>query len=294
MSIVISIVEFNTKKLLEDCLQSILGQKFKENVKIWVVDNASSDGSVEMIKKNFPEVKLIESNKNLGFGAGHNLVFKKANADFFLVLNSDTILENGAVENMVDFMKKNPSCGIAGCKIKGFDNRLQPNGGDLPFGWSLITWLFNLETFGIKKPNFHRTEPEYYNNAHEVGWISGSFMFVRQEVLSKIGFFNEKYFMYFEDTEFCQRAYERGFSVMINPLVEISHLSGGSLDKPQLRQWTGEYKGLIRFYRDKSGILAAVFIKFLIIISSILRIISFLCLGKKEQAKTYVQVVASL
>lgn len=294
MSIVISIVEFNTKKLLEDCLQSILGQKFKENVKIWVVDNASSDGSVEMIKENFPEVKLIESKKNLGFGAGHNIVFKKANADFFLVLNSDTILGDGAIKNMVDFMKENPVCGIAGCKMKGFDNSLQPNGGDLPFGMALFTWLFNLEAFGIKKPAFHRTEPEYYNNAHEVGWISGSFMFVRKEILSKIGVFNEKYFMYFEDVEFCQRAKEGGFSVMINPKAQTAHLSGGSLDKPQLRQWTGEYQGLIRFYRDKSGILAAVFIKFLIIISSILRIISFLCLGKKEQAKTYVKVIASL
>lgn len=294
MSVVISIVSFNTKKLLEDCLLSILNQKFKEDVRVWVVDNASGDGSVEMIKKNFPEVRLIESKKNLGFGAGHNLVFKKTKADYFLVLNSDTIIENGAIEKMVDFMKQNPTCGIAGCKIKGFDGNLQPNGGDLPFGWSLLTWLFNLETFGIKSPSFHRSELKYYNSAHEVGWISGSFMLIRKEVINKIGFFNEKYFMYFEDVEFCQRANEGGFSIMINPRVEISHLSGGSLDKPQLRQWTGEYRGLIRFYQDKWGALAAIFIKFLIIISTVLRILAFLSLGQKEQAKTYAKVIASL
>lgn len=294
MLVAVSIVNFNTKKLLENCLQSIFSQKFKDNVVVWVVDNASEDGSVEMIKRNFPEVKLIESKKNLGFGAGHNLVFKKAKADFFLILNSDTILEKGATGKMVDFMKKNQSCGLASCKIKGFDGNLQPNGGDLPYGMALLVWLFNLETFGIKSPSFHRSEPKYYNIAHEVGWVSGSFMFIREEVLSKIGFFNEKYFMYFEDVEFCQRAKEGGFSVMINPQVEISHLSGGSLDKPQLRQWTGEYKGLIRFYRDKFGILAALLIKFLVIISTVLRIFAFFCLGQKERAKTYVKVITAL
>ena len=153
-----------------------------------------------------------------------------------MVLNSDTVLEDGAIDKMLIFMKDNPSCGIAGCKMKGFDGNLQPNGGDLPFGMALLVWLFNLETFGIKKPTFHRTETEYYNNTHEVGWVSGSFMSIGKEVLNKIGFFNEKYFMYFEDSEFCHRAKEGGFSVMINPLVETSHLSGGSCDKRQLLQ----------------------------------------------------------
>lgn len=293
MSIVVSVVSFNTKKLLKNCLQSVTQQKFK-GLKIVVVDNASKDGSAEMVKKDFPEIELIESNKNLGFGAGHNLVFQKTKADYFLVLNSDTILEAESIEKMVNFMKENPTCGIASCKMKGFDNNLQPNGGDLPFGMALLIWLFNLETFGIKRPSFHRNEPEYYNSAHEVGWVSGGFMFIKKEVISEIGFFNENYFMYFEDVEFCQRAFKKGFLVMINPQVETAHLSGGSLDNPQLRQWTGEYQGLIRFYKDRSGIFAALFIKILIIISTVLRITVFLFLGRKEQAKNYAKVIISL
>lgn len=294
MKVIISIVNYNTKDLTKSCIKSIFNHEGQSEIEVWVVDNASSDGSVQMIRENFPEVNIIESKKNIGFGAGHNLVFKKAKADYFLVLNSDTIIENGAIEKIVDFMKKNLPCGLASCKIKGFDGNLQPNGGDLPFGMALFTWLFNLETFGIKSPSFHRSEPKYYNSAHKVGWISGSFMLIRKEVINKIGFFNEKYFMYFEDVEFCQRAKEGGFSIMINPQVEISHLSGGSLDKPQLRQWTGEYKGLIRFYRDKFGILAALLIKFLVIISTVLRIFAFFCLGQKERAKTYAQVITAL
>lgn len=294
MIVALSIVEYNTKDLLRDCLKTIFSQKWQNQVEIWVTDNASKDDSILMVKKEFPEVKLIESKKNLGFGAGHNLVFKKANADYFLILNSDTKMGAGVIDEMVAFLEKNPDCAIASCKILGFDGHLQPNGGDLPFGLALFSWLFNLELFGFKKASFHRNDKSYYQNAHKVGWVSGNFMMIKKEVLKKIGFFNEDYFMYFEDVEFCYRAKKAGFEVWVNPNVNILHLSGGSQDDPKLRQWSGEFRGLILFYTKQFGVVTGLLIRLLVYISIVLRGIAFALIGKLSYTKTYAKVITTI
>lgn len=293
MDVCISIVNYNTEKLIKDCLQSIISRKWRNNIKIFVLDNASSDGSAKMLKEEFPRINLIENKTNAGFGAGHNIIFKNRKTDYFLVINSDTLIENNSIDDMVDFMEENKACGIASCKILGFDGKLQPNAGDLPFGISLISWLFNLETFRVKR-SFHRNESSYYETAHEVGWVSGNFMMIRDTVFKKIGYFDEDYFMYFEDTDFCYRARRAGFKIMVNPKTYIKHLSGGSLDDPSLRQWTGEFKGLIHFYFKNFGFIAGVGMKLLSYLTIFLRIIVFAFSGKINISLTYGKVIASI
>ncbi len=293
MSVTVSVVNYNTKDLTKNCLRSILNKKWQNEIVVWVVDNGSMDGSARLIKKEFPQVKLIENKKNIGFAAGHNLVLRQSESDFCLILNSDTLLSDGVIDEMVEFMKQNPSCGISSCKVWGFDGKLQPNGGDLPFGLALFSWLFNLESLGIGT-SFHRNDAHYYDKVHEVGWVSGNFMFIKNKVFSKVGFFDEGYFMYFEDAQFCYRAKKGGFKVMLNPTVSIKHLSGGSLDKPKLRQWSGEYKGLIYFYKKQFGNQVALMVRILIYISTILRIFFFAIFGKLNFSKTYVEVIFNL
>lgn len=292
MNVLISIVNFNTEKLLKDCLVSILQKKWRNNVKIFVLDNGSSDGSVSMIKNEFPQVELIENKINEGFGAGHNKVFEKGDADYFLVLNSDTTIEGDVLDDMVDFIE-GIDCGIASCKILDFGGKLQPNAGDLPLGLSLISWLFNLEAVGIKS-SFHRNEPLFYETAHNVGWVSGNFMMIKTKVFEKIGYFDEEYFMYFEDTDFCFRAKRAGFKIMINPKTYIKHLSGGSLDDPKLRQWSGEFRGLIHFYFKNFGFMSGVGVKLLSYLAIVLRIIFFGIAGKLNISLTYGKVIASI
>lgn len=292
--IAVSIVEYNTKDLLKNCLNSIFNYKWINDIEVLVVDNDSKDESVEMVKKQFPKVSLIENKKNVGFGAGHNLSFKKIKADYYVILNSDALLEEFVLDEMVKFMEDNPSCGVSSCKVLGFDEKLQPNGGDLPFGVSLLGWLFNLETIGIKIPAFHREDEGYYRKPHSVGWVSGNFMIIRKKVLEKIGMFNESFFMYFEDVEFCYRVSKGGFSVMINPDVSIQHLSGGSLDDPKFSQWSGEMRGLIQFYQQQSGFAVAFFIRIMVYVSLILRIISFALVGKLSYSLIYGKVIINI
>lgn len=293
MQISVSIVSFNTKELLQLCIENLLSQKTKHSLEIVVLDNNSSDGSAEMVEKSFPKVKLIKSQQNTGFAKGQNEILKQVKGEYVLILNPDTNFPEDTIENMVLFMEKNPNCGIASCKILTGSNNLDSNGGDFPFNLSLFSWLFNLEFFGIKT-NFHKTEKEYYESAHEVDWVGGTFMFVKQEVFQKIGFFNEDYFMYFEDVDFCYKAKVAGFKIMINPEVSITHQSGASSKNPRFNQWKGEFWGIIHFYNKKFGMAAGLIIKLLIYCAVMLRIIIFSLLGRFKIAKVYAKVLGEI
>lgn len=291
MTITISVVSFNSSKLIRDCLSSLLKFKYQNKVQIVVVDNASSDDSAEVIKRQFPQVKLIQSKKNLGFAGGHNLVLKNLKSDFCLILNPDTKVSENVIDPMVKFMGQYPQCGVASCKVLNFNGSLQPNGGDLPNLVSIFSWLFNLDILNLS--SLHRNEESYYQRFHPVGWVSGNFMMIRKEVISKIGPLNEEYFMYFEDIDYCFKATNAGFKVMINPEISIKHLSGGSLDQPKLRQWTGEFKGLIHFYQ-KQNFLLGLTVKLLVYLATVLRMVLFFITGKFKISLTYAKVIISL
>lgn len=289
----ISIINYKTKDLTAKCLDSILKKKWDIKYEIYLVDNGSEDGSVEFFEKKYPKVKLIDAKKNLGFAAGHNLVLKKVESPYVLILNSDTEILENTLDEMISFMKDNKEIGIASCKVLNVDGSLQPNAGDLPFGFALINWLFNLESLGIKN-SFHRNEKQFYETKHEVGWVSGSFMMIRKTVFEKIGYFNEKFFMYMEDVELCKRVKDSGFKIFLNPTVTVKHSSGGSSQNPQLRQWLGEYRGLIILYQLTFGEMAAAGIRVMIYVSSILRLIAFQLIGKGETSNKYAKVIRSL
>lgn len=291
MLVTVSIVSFNSSQLIKDCLNSLLRFKYQNKVQVVVVDNASSDNSVAVIKKEFPQIKLIESKKNLGFAGGHNLVLKNIKSDFYLILNPDTQVPENVIDPMVKFLAQYPNCGIASCKVLNFNGSLQPNGGNLPNFLSVFSWLFNLDVLGL--PSLHRNEISYYKKPHPVGWVSGNFMMIKKEVVDKIGPLNEEYFMYFEDIDYCFKANKNNFKVMINPAVSIKHLSGGSLDQPKLRQWTGEFKGLILFYQ-KQNFLVGLGVRLLVYLASILRMVLFFIIGKFNISLTYAKVIASL
>jgi GT2 family glycosyltransferase len=293
MSLAVSIINYNSKNLLEPLLKSLLSQKVK-GMEIWVVDNNSPDDGVEMVKKEFKDVHLIESPENGGFAKGHNLALKKITTDYVLILNPDTKLPDGVIGEMIKFMEDNPDCGVASCKIVGQGKQLNSNGGDLPVGLALFSWIFNLEMVpGLESltGNFHRTDPEYYQKAHSVGWVGGTFMMIRKNVFNKIGFIPEDYFMYFEDADFCYQARKKNIKVMINPQLSIEHIGGASSKDPRYTQFKGEMKGLQIFYLKEFGFLAYLLVRLLIYLGTILRIIAFTVIGKPKIAKTYRRVI---
>ncbi len=290
MTITLSIVSFNTRELLRKCLDNIFASKSKNDLRVVVLDNNSLDGSAEMVEKDFKKVELIKSKDNLGFALGQNEILGKSQSDLAILINPDCEFKTEDIDKMADFMEENPDCGISSCKILYPDGSLQSNGGDLPTGLSLLSWLFNLEFLG-NLPNFHRGEKDYYEKKHQVGWVAGTFMVVRKNVFEKVGLLNDDYFMYFEDVDFCYKANKSGFKIMINPDVEIVHIGGASSKDPHFNQWKGEMLGLIKFYKLNFSFLTRIILKVLVYLAVFLRIIAFAVLGKGSTVRTYQKII---
>lgn len=291
----IIILNYNTKQLLKKCLLSLL--KNNKSDEIWIVDNHSFDGSLDMLKKDFPKINVVTNQENFGFSKGMNIGLKKINSKIYLLLNSDTEIKGDSVNKLIDCLK-NSNFSIMSSKLIYPGGDFQPNAGDLPFGVALISWLSGADDFfhkfGLSLPSFHRTDEKYYSSNREVGWVSGSVMAIKKEVIDKIGFLDEKIFMYAEDVDFCIRAKKAGLSTGICSGAEIIHIGGGSLSNPRFSQWLGEFKGLIYLYKKYFGSLIAFFLRILIYFFVFLRVIVFFIIGKKNIALNYGKIIKSL
>lgn len=296
MDLTVIILSFNTKQLLKDCLKSIFDKKWKHHIKVLIVDNNSSDGSADMVKKNFPQVQLLESDKNLGFTAGNNLGLKDLQSKYALLLNSDTLVLDGSLDNLVNFMDTS-DYGIATCKLIDGAGKFQPNAGSLPTFLPMFFWLSGLDDilghiFSIN--SYQEREIDYYSKDREVGWVSGTAFIIKNQVLKKIGVLDENIFMYGEDVEYCMRASREGIKVGFTNQTEIIHFGGKSTFAPKFNQWKGEFKGLLYIYNKYYGFLAVALLRVLIYIFIIFRIIAFSLIGKLEFSKTYAKVFISI
>lgn len=249
MKLSIIIVNFNTKDLLRDCLNSIihsipclagrqaLNHPLSSNYEVIVVDNASSDESVKMLKKEFPQVKLIKNKRNLGFSKANNQGINKARGEYILLLNSDTEIVNNALKELVDFAESKNDLGMAGPKLLNPDGRPQPS--TAPFYTLPVAFLslFGGDRFLRRSPV--KTTP--------VDWVSGACFLIKKAIIDKIGLLDEKFFMYAEEMEYCFRAKKAGYQVYFYPQAEVIHLGEGSGDRQ--KAILGIYQGLIYFYQ---------------------------------------------
>lgn len=283
MDVSIIIVNYNTRQLLKACVESIYEQTEQVDFEIIVVDNASSDGSKECIETNFPQVKLIESVDNLGFGRANNLGVTFAKGQFIFFLNSDTVLINNAVKILVDFLRQNDKVAICGGNL--YDVNLLPATSFsqlMPgFGAELDYFLGNAISrlkFG-KNLNFNYTDSPVLVN----GFISGADMMVRKTVFLDVGGFDKDFFMYYEETELTYRIRNNGHMVFSVPEARIIHLEGASENIKEnsiKRSLDSKYK----FYK-KTGKLNQIYLSHLIYrLIAWQRLIAFLLLGRKNKA----------
>lgn len=255
----IIIVNWNTKDLLRDCLFSIRKSAANYKLQIIVVDNASSDDSQAMVKTLFPEVRLINSGGNIGFARANNLAIPYADTPFILFLNPDTIVLENSISDMIDFMKNNLSVGGLGCKIKDKDGKVQPLGLQW-FPSPLTEFLSLLFISKGSRETFKRYLP--YKNPQESGTVSklyGGCLMVQREVLEQVGYFDERFFMYGEDVDFCRRIINGGWKLYYLSKAEIIHLCGGASRKSTSQFSTlmkcESISKLMKKYYGKRGLL---------------------------------------
>lgn len=218
----ISIVNYNAGEYLFNCLESIKQVNNEANIRVFVIDNTSTDGSFEKAKKEFPQFKYIKNTDNLGFGKAHNIILKRVDSEYILILNPDTKLQKGVISKILDFMDKNTNVGAATCEILLPDGRV-----DLTAHRGFPTPLASFLYFLGDESLYHLINRNL-DQPHEVDAISGSFFLTRRLVLDKVGLFDEDYFMYGEDIDLCYRIKQWGYKIMYVPTVPIIHYKGVS------------------------------------------------------------------
>lgn len=214
----IIIVNYNGLRFLEDCFKSILGQTYK-NIEIIMVDNGSFDGSVGFTRKNFPQVKVILSKKNLGYAGGNNLGLKKCKGEYIMILNNDVYLQEDLVEKLLEAHEKIPHLGAAQPMVKLMNDK-----GNLDACGSFWTNTgFNYH-YGIYK----NANLPIYNKAFPVYSLKGVCMLIPRKIIDRVGLFDEDFWCYFEETDFCHRVWLAGFECWYYPEAFLYHYMGGT------------------------------------------------------------------
>lgn len=230
MDISIIIVSWNTKDILRDCLDSVYAQTQGVDYEVIVIDNNSHDGSARMVADDFPEVILIENEDNRGFAAANNQGMQIAKGQYILLLNSDTIVLDGAIQKTLSFAGKNEKVAVIGCKILNKDMTLQPSCFMFPSILNLILSSLYFYKLFPRNKFFAREKMGYWqrDDVRDVDVVTGCFMLVRRNAIDQVGLFDEDYFIYAEETDWCWRFKKAGWKNRFYPDAEIIHLGGQS------------------------------------------------------------------
>lgn len=224
------IVSFNTRDVLRECLQTLAAQADGVRYEAIVVDNASRDGSADMVAREFPDAALLRSDVNLGFAAANNRGFAIARGRYVVLLNSDAFLHPGALPRALSHMEADPHAGLGGARLVGRDGSWQPSARAFP---SCLNELLTISGLGARFPRsrffgrFDRTWADA-DVAAPVDWVPGAFSIVPRDLLERVGYFDERFFLYYEEVDLCRRIRHAGRSVWYWPDVVVAHLGGES------------------------------------------------------------------
>jgi GT2 family glycosyltransferase len=261
----IVIVNWNTKKLLLDCLASVYETVKHISMEVWLVDNASSDGSVEAVRQRYPRVNIIQNRENLGFAAANNKAFKRMQGRYALLLNTDTLLVKGAIENILAFMERHPDVAMACGQLLNPDGSKQHSFANFP---SLISLLFGEALLEQFFPNKYPSKRNVGLNPMQVDSCIGACMMVRRKTMQTVGWLDESFFFFFEETDWARRMRQAGWKVCMVPSAKIYHLQGQSVGhhvRSRILFYGSQYIYFKKWHRDVYGFVRGiVFLRLLI------------------------------
>ncbi len=258
MDVSIIIVNWNTKELLKGCLESIYEQTKGVEFEVIVVDNASSDGSKEMVANEFPEVVLIANRDNRGFAAANNQAMEMAKGRYVLLLNSDTVILKDVIAGMISYSDSHTKVGIAGCRVLNPDGTLQPTCFMFPSVLNMFLYSTYLNKLFPKSRFFGRERLTWWDRSNErdVDVVTGCFMFVRREAIEKVGLMDEQYYVYGEETDWCYRFKNSGWKVVFVPSGEIIHFGGASSSQVKSRMRLQLAGSILLFFKKHRGLVS--------------------------------------
>lgn len=273
------IVNWNTKDLLRNCLEPLQQVMASLRVETIVVDNASTDGSVAMVEQDFPQVRLFVNGWNRGFAAANNQALVQARGRYMLLLNSDTVVQPGAIEGMTRFMDAHPRTGLAGPRLLNADrslqssardfNRLSYDAGDI---LKLERWPL-IGRFAARRGRDTLVAWSDHREIREVDWLVGACLMLRRGMLIQVGLLDEGYFFFAEELDLCYRLRRCGWSVVLFPDAEVIHYGGQSASRVPAARLVWHYAGLLRFYALHRSLAQQLALRAIVVLAMLLHIV---------------------
>jgi N-acetylglucosaminyl-diphospho-decaprenol L-rhamnosyltransferase len=259
LDLTVVVVNFNTAHLLDRMISTLSAAQGRLRVQLIIIDNASHDPSVSLLRSRYPDVDLIVNDKNVGFGRANNQALSRIRGKFVLLLNTDAFVSKDTLSKTIDFMAANANCGILGVKLVGEDGTLQPSCRFFPTPWNEFLVSTGLQKIfsGARLVDDMSWD---HSSVRECDWVPGCYYLMRRELVDQIGLFDSRYFLYFEEVDHCKAARNAGWSVMFYPFTTVVHIGGesaksqGSITRPG-RQISGlEIESKLLFFRKHYGL----------------------------------------
>jgi GT2 family glycosyltransferase len=290
----IIIVSWNTRDLLAQCLESV----FKEvsdtstlttahcppTTEVFVVDNASADGSAQMVRERFPQVHLIENHENVGFARANNQAIRVSTGRYVLLLNSDTIVQPNALAQMVAFMDAHPEAGIVGANVLNQDRTPQKCFGYFPtlLSEAICSWGLDSRLPFLESPRWDSTVGWL-----ETDWVIGAAMMTRHNVLQRVGHLDEEYFMYSEEIDFAWRVKRAGWRNYVLRAAPIIHLSHQSTDRVPAQMKAELFRSKMKYFEKHHGAVSAALLRLIFASSILAKRWYYYFVGKRAQSELW-------
>jgi GT2 family glycosyltransferase len=273
MDISVVIVAWNAKHYLELCLESLAAAPPRRSMEVIVVDNASADGSAEMIESRFPRVKLIKSNENLGFSRGNNVGIRQCQGRYIALVNPDVIVLPDCLDNLADFLDQNPKVGNVGPRVLNPDMSLQSSCRRFPTPWNNFCSAAGLAT-AFKDSKFFAGEHMFYfphDRTLEVDVLVGCFSMIRRETFDEVGLLDEDLFMYGDDVDWCRRCWKTGWKVVFFPGAKAIHDRGKITAPYPVRFAVAQQKSVLHYWRKHHGLWGEIGIRSIMLSHHLIR-----------------------
>jgi GT2 family glycosyltransferase len=269
----IVIVSWNTRELLRDCLLSVYNEGFAgtpATFEVIVVDNTSSDGSAQMVRECFPQVKLMANRENVGFARANNQAIPMCTGRYILLLNPDTRLKPAAMGAMLGFMDANPQAGACGSRLLNPDGTLQVSCHPAPTLPRELWRLFHLDR--LKAYAEYRMAAWDVQTPREVDVIQGASFLIRREVVDRIGLLDEDYFIYSEEVDWCRRIQADGWHIYWVPQSQVVHFGGQSTRQVATEMFLRLYQGKVLYFHKHHGATTARLYKVVLLLAALARV----------------------
>lgn len=227
MVISVILISYNTAKMSVEALHALFASKGDFELEVFVVDNASKDNSVELIKTTFPHIHLIENRVNVGFGRANNQVLESVSGDYILLLNTDAFVQPDTLEKTIQYIESQPTCGVLGVRLVGRDGEQQPSCRYFPTPFNLFAHKLGLSRW---LPNVQMVDDANWDPrvSKACDWVPGCYYLIRKQVIAQVGLFDPRYFLYSEEVDHCYAVKKAGWQVVYYADSSVVHIGGES------------------------------------------------------------------